>query len=125
MPLSIYLYRIIKNKIRNKRSFSIKDVIILFAVGLASVGFIDLNINMAPNEPFSIDTEPHMGDKFLHLTLYFLGVACIIMALVKVMHGIIKISKNKELAKIKNYPTLVIEYTHANDLIDEIKKMWK
>jgi hypothetical protein len=124
-PLSIYLYRIIKNKVRNKKSFGVKDVAILFTVGFASIGFVGLTVNMVPNEPLSIDIQPHIGDKVLHFTLYFLGVACIIMALIKVIRGAISLSKNKEVAKIKGYPALMIEYTHVDDLITEIKKIWK
>jgi len=125
IPLSIYLHGIIKNRIRSKKTFNLKDIVILFAVGLASTAFIGLNVNMGPNTPFSIDTEPHIGEKFLHFALYFLGAACIIMALANVIRGMIKISKRGDLVMIKKYPASIIEYARNNDIINEIKKVWK
>jgi len=124
MPLSIYLRDTI-HKIRNKKTIGVKNIIILFAAGLASVGFIGLNINMMPNQAFSIDTEPHVGDKVLHVALYFLGLSCIIISLAKVSSMIITTFKNKNRIKIKNYPGAIMEYVHKNDVVNEIKKIWK
>lgn len=123
-PLSIYLHGVIY-KIRHRKTISVKSIIILFAVGLTSTSFIGLNINMVPNQTFSIDTEPHIGDKVLHFALYFLGLSCIIISLAKAISRIIPVFKNKNRVKIKNYPESIIGYVHNKDIINEIKKIWK